>query len=349
MLRFAQERSFGGIMTETGVLSVVASGKGGPEVLELVHRVLPALQAGEMRIRVHAAGVNRPDAMQREGNYPPPAGVTDVLGLEVAGEVIAIGPEVRRFALGDRVMALVPGGAYAEEAIVHSEVCIAIPDGLSMIEAAGIPETYFTVWSNLFIRAGLKPGETVLLHGGTSGIGVTATLLAKAIGARMITTCGSDEKCRASKELGAWASLNYRNSDWVEEARALTDGRGPDVVVDMVGGPYMQKNLAVVAEDGRIAQIAFQQGARADLDMGPLLFKRLTLCGSTLRARPIAMKAALTRIVETEVLPLILEKGARPVIDSVFDLADVRAAHSHLEASAHTGKIILKTKAYRDL
>lgn len=335
-------------MTHDGILSVVASGKGGPEVLELVRRLLPALQAGEMRIRVHAAGVNRPDAMQREGNYPPPPGVTDVLGLELAGEVIETAPDVTRFALGDRVMALVPGGAYAEEAIVHSEVCIAIPDTLSMIEAAGIPETYFTVWSNLFIRAGLKAGETALLHGGTSGIGVTATLLAKAIGARMITTCGSDDKCRASMDLGAVASVNYRTADWVAEVRALTGGRGPDVVVDMVGGPYMQKNLAVVAEDGRIAQIAFQQGATAQMDMGPLLFKRLTLCGSTLRARPIAMKAALTRAVETEVLPLILEQGARPVIDSVFALEDVRAAHAHLEASAHTGKIILKTAACQE-
>lgn len=332
-------------MSETGTLSVLATRAGGPEVLELMRRELPALKPGEMRVRVHAAGVNRPDAMQRAGNYPPPPGITEVLGLELAGEVIQTAPGVTRFQPGDRVMALVAGGAYAEEAVVQADVCIPVPAGLSMIEAAGIPETYFTVWSNLFQRAGLKAGETVLLHGGTSGIGVTATLLARAIGARMITTCGSDDKCVASVALGAWASINYRTQDFVAEGRALTEGRGPEVVVDMVGGSYMQRNLELVAEDGRIAQIAFQQGARADMDMGPLLFKRLTLSGSTLRARPIPMKAALARAVEAEVIPLIMEKGARPAIDSVFALTDVQAAHARLEASAHTGKIILKTAA----
>ena len=332
-------------MNRPAILSVIAARPGGPEVLEQVRRDLPPPGAGEMRVRVHAAGINRPDAMQREGNYNPPPGVTDVLGLELAGEVTEVGPDVTRFAPGDRVMALVAGGAYAEEAIVQADVCIRVPDGLSMIEAGGIPETYFTVWSNLFQRAGLKQGETVLLHGGTSGIGVTATLLARAIGARMITTCGSDEKCRASVELGASDSINYKTQDFVKVGRELTDGKGPDVIVDMVGGPYMQRNLDLIAEDGRIAQIAFQQGSEADLNMGPLLFKRLTLTGSTLRARPIAMKAALTQAVERKVLPLILEKDARPVIDSVFRLEDVQDAHARLEASAHTGKIILKTAA----
>ena len=329
----------------TEVLSVIAATPGGPEVLELVRRELPALRPGEMRVRVHAAGVNRPDAMQRAGNYAPPPGVTDVLGLELSGEVIETAPDVTRFQPGDRVMALVAGGAYAEEAVVQADVCIPVPAGLSMIEAAGIPETYFTVWSNLFLRAGLKAGETVLLHGGTSGIGVTATLLAKAVGARVITTCGSDEKCAASVALGADASINYRSTDFVEAGRALTDGRGPEVILDMVGGPYMQRNLQLVAEDGRIAQIAFQQGSTAQMDMGPLLFKRLTLSGSTLRARPLAMKAALSRAVEADVLPLILDQGARPAIDSVFDLAQVRDAHARLEASAHTGKIVLKMSA----
>ena len=329
----------------TEVLSVIAATPGGPGVLELVRRELPALRPGEMRVRVHAAGVNRPDAMQRAGNYAPPPGVTDVLGLELSGEVIETAPDVTRFRPGDRVMALVAGGAYAEEAVVQADVCIPVPAGLSMIEAAGIPETYFTVWSNLFLRAGLKAGETVLLHGGTSGIGVTATLLAKAVGARVITTCGSDEKCAASVALGADASINYRSTDFVEAGRALTDGRGPEVILDMVGGPYMQRNLQLVAEDGRIAQIAFQQGSTAQMDMGPLLFKRLTLSGSTLRARPLAMKAALSRAVEADVLPLILDQGARPAIDSVFDLAQVRDAHARLEASAHTGKIILKMPA----
>ena len=332
-------------MTDHATVSVIAARPGGPGVLELVRRELPPLRPGEMRVRVHAAGVNRPDAMQREGNYAPPAGVTDVLGLELSGEVLETAPDVTRFRPGDRVMALVAGGAYAEEAVVQADVCIPVPAGLSMIEAAGIPETYFTVWSNLFLRAGLKAGETVLLHGGTSGIGVTATLLAKAVGARVITTCGSDEKCAASVALGADASINYRSTDFVEAGRALTDGRGPEVILDMVGGPYMQRNLQLVAEDGRIAQIAFQQGSTAQMDMGPLLFKRLTLSGSTLRARPLAMKAALSRAVEADVLPLILDQGARPAIDSVFDLAQVRDAHARLEASAHTGKIILKMPA----
>nr|WP_282096904.1 NAD(P)H-quinone oxidoreductase [Brucella abortus] len=290
------------------VLSVIATRPGGPEVLELVPRELPALKRGEMRVRIHAAGVNRPDAMQRAGQYPPPPGVTDVLGLELSGVVLEIAEDVTRFGPGDRIMALVAGGAYSEEAIVQADVCIPVPAGLSMVEAAGIPETYFTVWSNLFQRAGLQPGETVLLHGGTSGIGVTATLLAKAIGARMITTCGSDDKCRASEALGAIASINYRTTDFVEAGRALTEGRGPEVVIDMVGGSYMQRNLQLVAEDGRIAQIAFQQGSEAQMDMGPLLFKRLTLTGSTLRARPLVMKAALARSVEAEVLPLVLNK-----------------------------------------
>ena len=328
-------------MSDRSVLSAIATHPGGPEVLTLVPRILPAPGPGEMRVRVHAAGVNRPDAMQRAGNYPPPAGITDVLGLELAGEVIEVAPDVTRFAVGDRIMALVAGGAYAQEAIVQADVCLPVPDGLTMIEAAGIPETYFTVWSNLFQRAGLKSGETVLIHGGTSGIGVTATLLARAIGARVITTCGSDEKCEASRKIGAEISINYRTGDFVAEGRAATGGRGPEVIVDMVGGPYFQKNLALVAEDGRIAQIAFQQGSKADLDLGPLLFKRLTISGSTLRARPIPMKAALARAVEAEALPLVLTKGAKPVIDSVYPLAEVAAAHARMESSLHVGKIIL--------
>lgn len=329
----------------TGVLSVTAPVPGGPEALTLETRTLPAPGPGEMRVRVHGAGVNRPDAMQREGNYPPPPGASDVLGLELSGEVLECGPGVTRFAPGDRVMALVAGGAYAAEAIVQADVALPVPEGLSMTEAAGIPETYFTVWSNLFIRAGLKPGETALIHGGTSGIGVTATLLARAIGAEVITTCGSDQKCRASEKLGARASVNYRDTDFVAAVRELTGGKGPEVIVDMVGGPYMQRNLDLVAEDGRIAQIAFQQGSRAELDMGPVLFKRLTVCGSTLRARPLAMKAELAREIEAKVLPLILEKGARPIIDSTFPLNRVQDAHARLEASAHTGKIVLLTSA----
>lgn len=329
------------VVSESGALSVVATQPGGPDVLKLVRKRLPQLQVGEMRVRVAAAGLNRPDVMQRQGNYPPPPGITDVLGLELSGEVVELGEGVADFAPGDRIMALVAGGACAEEAIVQADVAWHVPEGVSMVEAAAIPETYMTVWSNLFRRAGLRAGETVLVHGGTSGIGVTATLLACAKNARVITTCGSDEKCSASRAIGAFASINYRTTDFVAAARELTSGKGPDVILDMVGGSYIQRNLDLVADDGRIAQIAFQQGSRAELDMGALLFRRLTLTGSTLRARPLSMKAALARDLAQEVFPLIARGHARPVIDSVFALGDVRAAHERLDASAHVGKIVL--------
>ena len=328
-------------MTNQTTRAVIAEGAGGPEVLQIVDRALPSLGPDEMLVRVHAAGVNRPDVMQRQGNYPPPPGATDVLGLELAGVVEAVGANVTRFAPGARVMALVASGAYAERAIVHQDIAIAIPEGMGFVQAGAVPETYFTVWSNVFERAGLVAGETLLIHGGTSGIGSTAIQLAKARGAKVIATAGTDEKCAACVAMGADAAINYRTQDFVAEGRRLTDGRGPEVVIDMVGAPYFQRNLDLVAVDGRIAQIAFQHGSRADLDLGPLLFKRLTLTGSTLRARPVEMKARLARALETNVLPLLADGVARPIIDSVFAFADVAKAHARMDGGNHVGKIVL--------
>lgn len=327
-------------MTET-TRAVIAARPGGPDVLEIIERPRPVPGDGELVVRVGAAGINRPDVMQRQGNYPPPPGASDVLGLELAGTVVAVGPGVTRFKPGDRLMALVHSGAYAEWAVVQEASALPVPDGMSMIEAGAFAETYFTVWSNVFERAGLKPGETLLIHGGTSGIGATATLLAKALGSRVIVTAGSEEKCAASLALGADAAINYRTEDFVTAARDLTDGRGPDVILDMVGGDYIARNLEAVAVDGRIAQIAFQQGSKAEVDFLPLLMKRVTLTGSTLRARPLAMKAKLAQALEERVLPLLAAGIARPPIDSTFPFDKVRDAHARMDAGVHVGKIVL--------
>ncbi len=321
--------------------AVTANGAGGPEVLEVVKVARPTPGDGQILVRVHAAGVNRPDVMQRQGNYPPPPGASDIFGLELAGVVEAVGAGATRFAKGARVMALVPSGAYAEWAVVHETNALPVPDNLSMIEAGAIPETYFTVWSNVFQRAGLKAGETILIHGGTSGIGTTAIQLAKALGSRVLVTAGSDEKCAAAREAGADVAINYKTSDFVQEARKATDGNGPEVILDMVGGDYMQRNIEAVAIDGRIAQIAFQKPSRADLNMLELLTKRLTWTGSTLRARPVAMKAELTTALETHVLPLLASGKVRPVIDSTYPLSEVRKAHARMDGGQHVGKIVL--------
>lgn len=329
--------------------SVIADGAGGPEVLRIVERALPAPGPNDMVVRVHAAGINRPDVMQRQGNYAPPPGASDVLGLELAGTVEAVGSDVTRFAPGDRVLALVASGAYAERAVVHEDVAIAIPAGMSFIEAGAVPETYFTVWSNVFERAGLADGETLLVHGGTSGIGSTAIQVAKALGGRrVIATAGSDEKCAACLEMGADHAINYRTADFVEEGRRLTEGRGPDVILDMVGAPYFQKNLDLIALDGRISQIAFQYGSRANIDLAPLLFKRVTMTGSTLRARPVAMKARLARALEEHVMPLLAARRALPVIDSVFPFEKVADAHTRMDGGSHVGKIVLAMTAEAD-
>lgn len=321
--------------------AVIASRPGGPEVLQIVERLRPVPGEGEMLVRVSAAGINRPDVMQRQGDYPPPPGASDILGLELAGVVESLGSGVRRFKPGNRVMALVHSGAYAEWAVVQEASALPVPDGMSLVEAGAFPETYFTVWSNVFERAGLKPGETLLIHGGTSGIGTTALMLAKAIGAKVIVTAGSPEKCGACLKLGADGAIDYRRQDFVAVSKELTGGRGPDVILDMVGGDYIARNLEAVAVDGRIAQIAFQKGSKAEVDFLPLLMKRITLTGSTLRARPLAMKAKLAASLQEHVLPVLARGEARPLIDSTYPFEQVADAHARMDSGSHTGKIVL--------
>ncbi|MGO4705001.1 NAD(P)H-quinone oxidoreductase [Microvirga sp. 2MCAF38] len=326
----------------TTMRGVIAEGAGGPEVLAVVERPVPMPKEGEILIRVEAAGVNRPDVIQRQGGYPPPPGASDILGLEVSGVVVAAGPNLKRFFLGARVMALVPGGGYAEYAVADASNALPIPDGLSMEEAAAIPETYFTVWSNVFDRGRLQPGETLLVHGGTSGIGTTAIQLAKAFGAKVIATAGSAEKCEACARLGADVVINYRETDFVKAVKDATEGHGADVILDMVGGDYIPRNYEAAALDGRIVQIAFLQGSKVEVDFRRLMLKRLIHTGSTLRPRPISEKAAIARSLEEKVWPLLGQGGCRPVMDSTFPFEEVRQAHARMDGGAHVGKIVLK-------
>jgi NADPH2:quinone reductase len=314
---------------------------GGPEVLEPEQRPIPAPGAGEVLIKVAAAGVNRPDVMQRKGLYPPPPGASDIPGLEIAGTVAALGPQAARWKLGDRVMALVSGGGYAEYCVAHESHALAIPDGLTFAEAAAIPETFLTVWHNTFERGGLKSGETLLIHGGTSGIGTVAIQLAKAFGARVITTAGSPEKCEAARKLGADVAVNYKTEDFVKATKDATGGKGAEVIVDMVGGDYIERNYEAAAVDGRIVQIAFQGSPKATVDFRRLMLKRLHHTGSTLRARSVPDKAAITAAVAEKAMPLVAAGKVRPVMDSSFPLADAAKAHARMETSAHIGKIVL--------
>jgi NADPH:quinone reductase len=321
--------------------AVVAPVPGGPEALTLVDRPRPEPREGEILVRVAAAGVNRPDILQRQGSYAPMPGVTDVLGLEFAGEVVARGPGATRHELGARVLALVPGGGYAEYAIAHETNALPIPDGLTDIEAAAIPETFFTVWTNVFERGGLRAGETLLVHGGTSGIGTTAIMLAKAFGAKVITTVGSDEKAAACLRLGADRAINYRTEDFVAATKEATRGHGAEFIIDMVGGDYVARNYAAASIDGRIVQIAFLHGPRVELDLRPLMTKRLIHTGSTLRPRSAAEKAVIADALHAKVWPLLASGRCKPIIDSVFPLAEVAEAHARMESSAHIGKIVL--------
>jgi putative PIG3 family NAD(P)H quinone oxidoreductase len=314
---------------------------GGPQVLTAELRPVPQPGAGEVLVKVAAAGVNRPDVMQRMGLYPPPPGATDIPGLEIAGTVVARGAGATRWQDGDHVMALVVGGGYAEYCIAHDSHALPIPAGVAAVEAAAIPETFFTVWHNLFERGRLTAGETALIHGGSSGIGTTAIQLAKAFGARVVVTAGSAEKCQACVKLGADLAVNYKTEDFVAATRKATGDRGADVVLDMIGGDYVERNYEVAAVEGRVVQIAFQVSPRATVDLRRLMFKRLTHTGSTLRARPVADKAAIARAIEATVLPLVASGEVRPVIDSTFKLADAAAAHARIESSAHIGKIVL--------
>ncbi|WP_119288266.1 NAD(P)H-quinone oxidoreductase [Azohydromonas sediminis] len=324
--------------------AIEISRPGGPEVLRTVERAAPVPQAGEMLIAVRASGVNRPDVLQRKGAYPPPPGVSDLPGLEVAGTVAGGDPAelaAAGFRLGDRVCALVAGGGYAEQCTAPIGQCLPVPAGLTDVEAAALPETFFTVWQNVFEIAKLQPGETLLVQGGSSGIGVTAIQLAKALGATVIVTAGSDDKCAACVRLGADHAINYRTQDFAAEARRLTGGRGVDVVLDMVAGDYVEREVQCLADDGRLAIIAVQGGTRSAFDAGLVLRKRLAITGSTLRARSVAYKTRLAQALRERVWPLLEAGRVKPVIHAVFPAADAAAAHALMESSTHVGKIVL--------
>jgi putative PIG3 family NAD(P)H quinone oxidoreductase len=314
---------------------------GGPEVLVPEERPVATPGNGEILVRVAAAGVNRPDVMQRLGNYPPPPGASDIPGLEIAGEVVALGAGATRFKLGDKIAALVAGGGYAEYCPVHETNALPVPQALSLIEAAAIPETFFTVWHNVFERGRLAKGETLLVHGGSSGIGTTAIQLAKAFGARVIVTAGSAEKCEACRKLGADVAINYRSEDFVATTKSATGGKGADLILDMVGGDYIERNYETAAVDGRIVQIAFQGNPRANVNFLRIMLKRLTHTGSTLRARSVADKAAIARALEANVWPLVADGKVKPLIYRTFPLAEASAAHALMETSTHIGKIVL--------
>jgi NADPH2:quinone reductase len=313
---------------------------GGPEMLVPEQREVANPGAGEILVQVKAAGVNRPDVMQRQGLYPPPPGVPDIPGLEIAGEVVALGAGVKRWKSGDRVMALVAGGGYAEYCLAHESHALPV-NGLSMVEAAAVPETFFTVWHNMVERGGLKSGETFLVHGGTSGIGTTAIQLAKALGARVITTAGSAEKCEACRKLGADLAIDYKTEDFVAATKAATDNKGANLILDMVGGDYIGRNYEAASVEGRIVQIAFQGGPKAEVNFMRLMLKRLHHTGSTLRSRSVADKGAIARAVEDNALPLIASGKVKPVIYKTFPLKEAPSAHALMETSGHIGKIVL--------
>jgi len=313
---------------------------GGPEVLVPEERQVPTPCEGELLIRVRAAGVNRPDVMQRKGLYPPPPGASDIPGLEIAGEIAALGPAIRRWKEGDRVMSLVSGGGYAEYCVATATHTLPV-SGLPMQDAAAVPETFFTVWHNVFERGALNAGETLLVHGGSSGIGTTAIQLAKQFGAKAFVTAGSDEKCEACRKLGADLAINYKTEDFVAIAKKATDGKGVDLILDMVGGDYIERNFEAAAVEGRIVQIAFQGSPKATVDFRRIMLKRLHHTGSTLRSRSTADKAAIARAVEDKVLPLLADGRVKPVLYKTFPLKDAAAAHALMESSAHIGKIVL--------
>lgn len=318
---------------------------GNPEVLQPCERPLPELKSGEVLIRVIAAGVNRPDVFQRIGQYPVPPGASDLPGLEVAGEIVDGDLGTSGFRKGDLVCALVQGGGYAEYCAAPLEQCLPVPKGLSPLEAASLPETFFTVWSNVFQRAALQPGESLLVQGGSSGIGVTAIQLAAAMGHRVFATAGSEDKCRACERLGAERAINYKTEDFSEIVKQLTGGKGVDVVLDMVGGDYLKREISCLADDGRLVLIALLGGARTEIDLGQVLRRRLTVTGSTLRPRPVAFKAQIARELRERVWPLIEAGKIRPVIHRSFPLEQAAQAHTLMESSAHVGKIMLEVAA----
>lgn len=321
---------------------VEIDGKGGPEVLRLVSRPLPTPGPGEVLIRVEAAGVNRPDVIQRQGFYPPPPRASDLPGLEVAGTIAALGPRAGEgLSLGEPVTALLTGGGYAQYAVADAALCMPIPAGHSMVQAAALPETMFTVWHNLFERADLRSGETLLVHGGASGIGTTAIQMAKAFGVTVFVTAGSPEKCAACEAMGADRAINHKTEDFGAVVKSVTEGRGVDVILDMVGGTYIDRNIRILAEEGRHVSIAFLEGSKVQVDLMRVMLKRLTLTGSTLRARPVAVKATIAGALRAKVWPLLEQGRLRPPIHATFPLAEAPAAHRLMEASGHIGKIVL--------
>ena len=320
---------------------IEAKGAGGPEVLVPAERPVPVPGPGEILIKVEAAGINRPDVFQRQGLYPPPKGAPDILGMEVAGKVVALGPGTTRFKGGDPVCALIGGGGYAEYAVAPETATLPVPQGLSMVEAAALPETVFTVWHNIFERAALKPGEWLLVHGGASGIGTTAIPIAAALGAKVMATVGSAEKAHVCRELGATRAINYHEDDFVEAVHETTGGNGADVILDMVGGDYVERDLKAAALEGRIVQIAFLKGSKVELDLMRLMLRRLTLTGSTLRVQSAKAKARMAKAIEERIWPLIDEGKFSPVIDSTFPLKDAADAHRRIDDPAHIGKIVL--------
>lgn len=326
---------------------VALTGFGDASNLQLAQMAIPEPKPDEVLIKVYAAGVNRPDILQRQGLYPAPENASPILGLEVAGEIVACGVNVKRWQLGDNVCALVDGGGYADYALAPAAQCLPMPADYSYVQAAALPETFFTVWHNLFQRAHLQAGETLLIHGGASGIGVAAIQIARAFEINIIATAGSAAKCAAIERLGAQA-INYRERDFVAEVKQLTQGLGANVILDMVGGDYIQRNFSVAAKDGRIVNIAFLNGSKTMVDFMPLMLKRLTLTGSTLRAQPAAVKANIAAELELNIWPLVKAKTISPLIDSVFALSDVAAAHRHMESNQHIGKIILDMAPIND-
>jgi NADPH2:quinone reductase len=316
---------------------------GEPDVLVPVERPKPAPGAGEVLIRVAAAGVNRPDVFQRRGRYPPPPGASDIPGLEVSGVIDALGPGVTEWRVGNAVCALVTGGGYAEYCVAPAPQCLPVPRGMDVVTAAAIPETFFTVWTNVFQRGRLRPNESMLVHGGSSGIGTTAIQLAKARGSRVFATAGSAEKCAACERLGAERAINYRDADFVAVVRDLTGGRGVDVVLDMVGGDYFARNIDALAVEGRLVEIATLQGVKAELNIQTIMQRRLTITGSTLRARPVADKGAIAAELRQHVWPLLESGAVKPIVHATFPLRNAAEAHRVMESSAHIGKLLLVT------
>jgi NADPH:quinone reductase len=323
--------------------AIEIAGYGGPEVLKPARRPVPKPGPAEVLIEVAAAGVNRPDVLQRQGAYKPPPGASDIPGLEIAGRIVALGEGTADWQLGDSVTALLAGGGYAEFCTAPAPQCLPVPKGLDAVKAAAIPETFFTVWTNVFDRARLKPGESLLVHGGSSGIGTTAIQLANAFGAQVFATAGSAEKCAACLKLGAKRAIDHQTEDFVAVLQEATSGKGVDVILDMVGGRYINRNLSILAIEGRLVQIAFLEGSRAEIDLGPVMMKRQTITGSTLRPRSVTEKGAIARSLRERVWPLIEAGQIAPVIFKTFSLAEAAEAHRLMESSRHIGKIVLTT------